>query len=493
MADEKSTLSGGGKAGGILRRVDWSATSLGNPEAWPEPLRISLRIILTTNYPMLIWWGGELVQFYNDGFAAIARNLFRTHGLGAAGKKYWREKWKIIGPDVQDVMDGKGGICRERQLMTSEIDRDLPQQYWTYSFSPIIARNNEVVGILFVCRDETKEIREKLALRAREADLARVQQIGRVGGLEVRLTSGFRNQRSPEYLMIHGLPPAAANETHENWVCRIHPEDRYRTENAFIEAVKGDSKGYSIQYRIIRPSDQRMRWISAKTEIERDRGGNAIRLIGAHFDVTDQVDLRAIERARFTAALDVMRCAVVLTDANGRIVYANRSAERMLEEGSCLRSRHNVIRAVVPAASRELSEALRLAARSDVRFRSQGLAVKLSDESNLPVVAHVLPLASTEFGGRIEPAIAAIFIRDRDDAAGNATLLATTYELTSAETRVLSRLLAGRSLTEAAKELQVATSTVRTHLDVVFRKTGVSRQSELILLASQLSAPICRS
>ena len=52
---------------------------------------------------------------------------------------------------------------------------------------------------------------------------------------------------------------------------------------------------------------------------------------------------------------------------------------------------------------------------------------------------------------------------------------------------------AGRSLPEAARELQVATSTVRTHLDVVFRKTGVSRQSELILLASQLSPPICRS
>jgi PAS domain-containing protein/DNA-binding CsgD family transcriptional regulator len=493
MADKRNTLSGGGKAGAILRRIDWSATSIGNPEAWPEALRISLRIILTTNHPMLIWWGGELIQFYNDGFAAIARNLSRTHGLGTSGEKYWREKWRIIGPDVQHVMNGRGGICREHQLMTGESDGESSQQYWTYSFSPVIGRNNEVGGVLFVCRDETKEISEKLALQARGADLARVQLIGRVGGLEVKLTSGFRNQRSPEYLMIHGLPPAAANETHENWVGRIHPEDRYRTENAFIEAVRGDSKGYSIQYRIIRPSDQIVRWISAKTEIERDGRGNAIRLIGAHFDVTDQVDLRAIERARFTAALDVLRCAVVLTDASGGIVYANRSAERMLEEGSCLRCRHNTIRAVVPAASRELSEALRLAARSDVGSGSLGIAVRLSEESGLPVVAHVLPLASTEFGSRIEPAVAAIFIRDRDDAGGNAALLATTYELTSAETRVLSRLLVGRSLPEAAKELQVATSTVRTHLDVIFRKTGVSRQSELILLASQLSPPVCRS
>jgi hypothetical protein len=59
MADKQNTLGGGGKAGAILRRIDWSATSIGNPEAWPEALRISLRIILTTNHPMLIWWGGE--------------------------------------------------------------------------------------------------------------------------------------------------------------------------------------------------------------------------------------------------------------------------------------------------------------------------------------------------------------------------------------------------------------------------------------------------
>ena len=36
---------------------------------------------------------------------------------------------------------------------------------------------------------------------------------------------GFKNRRSPEYLIIHGLPPDAANETHEDWVNRIHPGD----------------------------------------------------------------------------------------------------------------------------------------------------------------------------------------------------------------------------------------------------------------------------
>jgi GAF domain-containing protein len=75
------------------------------------------------------------------------------------------------------------------------------------------------------------------ALRDREAELARVQEIGRVGGVEVDLRNGIRNLRSPEYLAIHGLPPEAMRETHEDWVARIHPEDRERAEQAFFKAV----------------------------------------------------------------------------------------------------------------------------------------------------------------------------------------------------------------------------------------------------------------
>jgi PAS domain S-box-containing protein len=126
------------------------------------------------------------------------------------------------------------------------------------------------------------------ALRDREADLARVQQIGQVGGVEVYLTDGFRNRRSPEYLAIHGLPPDAVHETHEAWVARIHPEDRERAERQFIEAANGDVREYTIEYRIIRPSDGEVRWIAVKAEIERDPEGRPLRLVGAHIDITDR-------------------------------------------------------------------------------------------------------------------------------------------------------------------------------------------------------------
>jgi len=489
MVDGQTTLGGGGRAGAILREFDWSATPVGQPEGWPESLRVSLGIVLNTNHPMLIWWGDELTQFYNDAFGEIAEPFVRSNGLGASGKG-WRDISSVIGTDIEHVLAGNGSIRRERQLMPVAADDPSSHRYWTYSLSPIDV-GNQVGGLLFICQDETREQQAMLALKSREAELLRFQHIGKFGGLEVELTSGFRNQRSPEYLAIHGLPPGAANETHENWVRRIHEEDRYRTEHTFIEAVEGDCKGYSIQYRIIRPADGKVRWISAKTEIERDSAGRAMRLVGVHTDVTDQVDVRAIERAQFTAALDLLRCAVMLTDENGGIVYVNRSAENMLSEGSSVRSRHNTIRPVRPSASHELGAALKLAARADGQIGEAGWMVRLSEDDTSPVMAHVLPLARAEMQNQLEPfAVAAIFIRNWEDARANAELLAATYELTPAETRLLACLLAGHSLSDAASELRVASSTVRTQLKVIFRKTGVSRQSELMLLASRLSVPV---
>ncbi len=88
-----------------------------------------------------------------------------------------------------------------------------------------------------------------------ESELARVQQIGKIGGFEVDLVRGLRSRRSPEYLIIHGLPLDAGIETHQDWVRRLHPEDRKAAEEKFLDAVKGNVRDYTAQYRIVRPSD----------------------------------------------------------------------------------------------------------------------------------------------------------------------------------------------------------------------------------------------
>ena len=281
-------LAGGGEMGALTRAYDWSATPLGKPETWPQSLRTAVRILLNTNHPMFIWWGPELIQFYNDAYRQTMGPERHPSALGQRGRECWDEIWPIIGPQIEQVMSGGGATWHENQLVPVTRHGRLEQVYWTYGYSPI-DEGDRVGGVLVVCRDVTRDYLAAAALREREAELARVQQLGRIGGLEVDLRTGFRNRRSPEYLMIHGLPPDAAEETHEDWVRRIHPEDREATEKKFHDAVAGDVREYIAQYRIIRPSDGETRWISVKSTIERDENGSAVRLVGAHTDVTEQV------------------------------------------------------------------------------------------------------------------------------------------------------------------------------------------------------------
>jgi PAS domain S-box-containing protein len=282
-------LAGGGEMGALTRAYDWSASPLGKPDTWPQSLRTALRILLNTNHPMFIWWGPELIQFYNDAYRQTMGPERHPSALGQRGRECWAEIWDVIGPQIEQVMSGGGATWHEKQLIPVTRYGRLEQVYWTYGYSPI-DEDDGIGGVLVVCSDVTRDYLAAAALREREAELARVQLIGRIGGLEVDLTTGFRNRRSPEYLLIHGLPPDAANESHEDWVQRVHPEDREATEKKFRDAVAGGVRDYNVQYRIVRPSDGETRWISVKSTIERDAQGRAIRLVGAHSDVTEQVE-----------------------------------------------------------------------------------------------------------------------------------------------------------------------------------------------------------
>jgi PAS domain S-box-containing protein len=350
-------LAAGGEMGALMRAYDWASSQIGAPDVWPQSLRTAIRILLNTNHPMFIWWGPELIQFYNDAYRQTMGPERHPGALGQRGRDCWEEIWPIIGPQIDQVISGGGATWHEDQLVPITRHGRLEQVYWTYSFSPI-DRDDGVGGVLVICRDVTRDHQATIALREREAELARVQQIGRIGGLEVDLRTGFSNRRSPEYLLVHGLPPDAANETHEDWVRRIHPEDREATERKFVEAVQSRVREYSAQYRIIRPSDGEVRWISVKSLIERDENGRALRLVGAHTDVTDEVqaDLalrKSEEEARQLAA----KLAELNATLEQRVEEKTRERDRIWNVSQDLllvADRNGVWRTVNPAWTRTL-------------------------------------------------------------------------------------------------------------------------------------------
>jgi DNA-binding CsgD family transcriptional regulator/PAS domain-containing protein len=206
--------------------------------------------------------------------------------------------------------------------------------------------------------------------------------------------------------------------------------------------------------------------------------------------ISDVLDVKTIERTRMAEALDGLRCAVMLTDVRGTVLYANGSAEAMLRAGGLVQSAGGVLQAKAPTATAELRAAIALAAQDEARIGKTGLAICLTEPSVPPIHAHVLPLTGSDLRTRLQPAaVAGVFIGAPPDAQDGAQVTAAAHGLTPAETRVLASLLAGRTLAQTAAALGVAPATAKSHLDSIFAKTGVSRQADLMLLASGLVPP----
>src|SRR4051794_15684605 len=290
-SSEHPGVSALGEMAGRVEAFDWSTTSLGARAGWSPSLRVIVATMLASPFPMALRWGPDLVVIYNDGYIPILGDK-HPGALGTRFREIWPEVQDQLGTLHQEILSGRRGamFAEDLRLRIHRHAGATEDAYFTVSYSPVPddTAATGVGGVLITAIETTNRVRIERSLRDREAELARVQQIGQVGGVEVFLTDGFRNRRSPEYLKIHGLPPEAWNETHEDWVRRLHPEDRAKNEQAFIRAVRGDASEYNAEYRIVRPSDGQVRWIQVRSQIERDGEGHPLRLVGAHSDVTER-------------------------------------------------------------------------------------------------------------------------------------------------------------------------------------------------------------
>jgi PAS domain S-box-containing protein len=153
-------LKGGGEMGARMRAHDWAATPLGAPETWPQPLKTAIRLLLNTGHPMYIWWGPELLCFYNDAYRQSIGAERHPSSLGQPGRAVWDEIWEIIGPQIDQVMSGGGATWHENALVPITRDGKREDVYWTYSYGPIDDPETPtgVGGVLVVCTETTQTV-----------------------------------------------------------------------------------------------------------------------------------------------------------------------------------------------------------------------------------------------------------------------------------------------------------------------------------------------
>jgi PAS domain-containing protein len=107
---------------------------------------------------MLLWWGEDLIQFYNDAYIpSLGQNGKHPESLGQKGEECWSEAWHTIKPLIDEVLAG-GAVWREDQLIPTFRNGKVESGYWTFSYSPVQDESGKIAGVLAVFNETTPQV-----------------------------------------------------------------------------------------------------------------------------------------------------------------------------------------------------------------------------------------------------------------------------------------------------------------------------------------------
>lgn len=163
--NEYTFLRRGGEMGRLMCAHSWEQTSLGNPNGWPQSLRTTLSIVLNSKFPMFLFWGPELLCFYNDAYRpSLGEDGKHPNALGRPGAEVWPEIWDVIQPLITQVLAGGEATWSEDQLIPIYRNGELEDAYWTFSYSPVSDESDQINGVFVTCTETTKAIQSGQAL-----------------------------------------------------------------------------------------------------------------------------------------------------------------------------------------------------------------------------------------------------------------------------------------------------------------------------------------
>lgn len=158
---------------------------------------------------------------------------------------------------------------------------------------PIRDARGEIVALGGVATDISERKRAERSLRESEQLLADAQRLAGLGNWEWTVASG-RLVWSEELYRIYGVTPATFVPTYDNYIARVHPDDRQTVSRAVEEAIAA-RRGFRFSERIVRP-DGEVRYLRSFGELVVDGSGAVTKIFGACLDVTEHVRAEAALR-----------------------------------------------------------------------------------------------------------------------------------------------------------------------------------------------------
>ena len=267
----KSRIHASGQMAELVRNFDWAQTPVGPIEDWPELLLNTVNTLLGARQPMFLWWGRDLIQFYNDAYCPCIGADKHPSALGQRGSDCWSEIWGVIGPLIENVMTNGEPYWSEDQLIPIYRDGKLVDVYWTFSYSPVWDAAGNVCGTLVVCSDTTGRIQaEKAIITARSRLLEVLRQapaffallqgpdhvITLVNSLYLRLVNNREVLGKPVRVAL----PEAAEQGYVEILDQVYQGEPYVGHDARYDVYAGegvppDERYLDFVYQPLRESD----------------------------------------------------------------------------------------------------------------------------------------------------------------------------------------------------------------------------------------------
>ncbi len=221
----------------LMQSINWAATPMGTAKNWLQSLRTSISICLGSPLPMMLFWGADLVQFYNDAYVPL---LAAKHpkALGQRAQECWCETWDVIEPILTGVLATGQATSLENQLRLINRYGYLEECYFTFCYSPIEDETGAIAGVLMVATETTAFVNatKQIEHDTLKAEVAQLYLITDTLPVLISFVDAEQRYRfnNREYEVWLGY---SATEVYGKYLWEVLGESAYEAIRPYIEQV----------------------------------------------------------------------------------------------------------------------------------------------------------------------------------------------------------------------------------------------------------------
>lgn len=313
--------------GALIGVYDWARTPLGPISDWPQSLTSAVSLMLPAMAQIALFWGPDLITFYNDAYAQVIGDK-HPRALGRPAREVWSEIWDELGPLLQGVLrTGETVSARDRPFYLER--RDFPEQaYFDISYSAVRDETGAIAGVLCIVSETTERILAQKALAKTQERLSHaLNASGMIGTFDWHIPSD-RLYSDAHFAAMFSVDPEKGEKGAPiaEYFAGMHPDDREQIRKAVEQSIATGEK-YVQECRLL-CQDGSIRWVEARAECVYDEAGTPVRFAGAVVDLTERRQAEEVERG-LAAIIASSDDAIISKDLNGIVTSWNRGAERL--------------------------------------------------------------------------------------------------------------------------------------------------------------------